>query len=196
MRRCRWAVPDLSKQRRAFTLVMQSNCLAPEDNSTPEHSPDEHRRIPQDLNPQPRHSVRALIMTGVGGVAAHVRRNLVLPSSGPRRSSVTAFFYDTTTSERRDTGPGVLEHCTRYEHVLGGLEEELYSFLVSAVYGGGQRHAPAALLPRKEPPVRDFRLPPRLKLDLRSSGMLCSADWSLITGKSVTNHQSTLRNIP
>ena len=67
--------------------------------------------------------------------------------------------------------------------------------------------------------VRDYRLPPRCKLDLRSSGMLRSVDWWLPTFRShlqvsdrttwpftmgligcqetsVTNYQSTLLNIP
>jgi hypothetical protein len=56
--------------------------------------------------------------------------------------------------------------------------------------------------------MSDFRQPPRRKLDPRSSGMLCSADGHFKTAfclkmgligfpeTSVTNCQSTLRNIP
>jgi hypothetical protein len=35
----------------------------------------------------------------------------------------------------------------------GGVEVRLQAFSASAQDGGGQLHAPATLLPRKEPPV-------------------------------------------
>ena len=99
-------MPDVSKNRGAFILGAMQSVLA--DNSTPKHLPNE---------PPQKNTSQGADREG-GGVGSprtfgEIRCFHFQDKDAPPSQHVP------TTPETQATVPGILEHCARYEHVLG-----------------------------------------------------------------------------